>query len=151
MLKSKYGIIVIIFIIFIFIMANVAIGAEKQLLLLDLDENEEINQKDYSLAVKHIVAKKTEKYQEWLLKNNENLNLADCLAILRYIYASNNDKVYEEHRDWIYNLVSKVVLEIDVDLIQLDLNSDKEYKLNVVSENCGELKYEVNDTRSSSD
>lgn len=150
-MKKRYVLIAIIFVVFIFVMANVAMGAEKQLLLLDLDENQEINQKDCSLIFKHIVAKKTGKHQEWLLENNKNLNSADCLAILRYIYVSNNDEIYEEHMDWIYNLVQKVVLEINIDLIQLDLNSSKEYKLNVVSQNCGELKYESNNTRGSSD
>lgn len=146
-MKNKYGVIAIIFIVFIFIIANVVMGVEKELLLLDLDENQEINQEDYSLIFKNIVAKKTGKHQEWLLENNENLNLANCLAIQRYIYASNNDKVYEEHTDWVHNLVEKVELQINTKLIKLDLNSNKEYQLNVVSQNCGELKYESNNTQ----
>ena len=111
MKKKSIKIIFLTLLIILIIMPRNVISANK-LMLGDVNNDKIINTNDLLLILRHISAKKSNKHNDWILKDeyfeagdiskNEIIDSGDLIVLLRYI-AANSDKesIGKKHPEWL--------------------------------------------------
>lgn len=138
-----FFLVISIFIILL-ITSRTTYAASKVVLKYDLDNNSKIEEADAKKILRHIVSKKTNKNDNWLV-NEEDVDLRSFLSVLRYIEANNEKNIKEKHKDWL-SLREEIVLNVKSREENLNLTTNNEVKIEIEGKNYGSPKFNSQNT-----
>ena len=148
--RIKRLIISILVVLILIITYNYSYAISVQYVKGDVNADDQVNNIDLLLTLRHIYSSKTNKNLEWRfndrtlnvadINNDKNVDNVEVLMMLRYIAANKSEEIDNENPTWKESMERNSLI-VQQDIVTLDLKSGETEKLIVSGENVGNVQY----------